>query len=79
MDIFPVTTEKNIKYLAHLGVEPLGNEFHADAILKLFSQQKSSIKAVLLNQKIIAGLRQYFIYVFEALFKSAILPTQTRN
>ena len=74
MDIFPVTTEKNIKYLAHLGVEPLGNEFHADAILKLFSQQKSSIKAVLLNQKIIAGLGN--IYICEALFKSAILPTR---
>ncbi len=56
------------------GPEPLTKEFSALHLQKILKSRKTNIKAVLLNQKLIAGLGN--IYVDEALFASKIRPTR---
>lgn len=60
------------KYLAALGVEPVGNSLSADYLANAFKEKRTPIKAALLDQRIIAGLGN--IYVCEALFMSGISP-----
>lgn len=55
-----------------LGPEPLSNAFNAPALRAAMKGKKSKIKAVLLDQNIVAGLGN--IYVCEALFRSRISP-----
>ena len=62
----------NTPFLAHLGPEPLSNDFHAAHLLKVFATRKSPIKNALLDQKIVSGLGN--IYVCEALFMAGISP-----
>lgn len=57
---------------AGYGPEPLSKAFNQDYLQKALQQRKSSIKAVLLNQKIAPGMGN--IYTDEALFLSAIHP-----
>lgn len=54
------------------GPEPLTPEFSADRLREIIKTRKTNIKAVLLNQKLIAGLGN--IYVDEALFAAKISP-----
>lgn len=54
------------------GPEPLTEEFNAARLEKILSTRRIFIKAVLLNQKLIAGLGN--IYVDEVLFASKINP-----
>jgi formamidopyrimidine-DNA glycosylase len=56
------------------GPEPLSKEFSLDYLSSLLKKSQLSIKALLLNQKKIAGLGN--IYVDEALFLSNIKPTR---
>ena len=58
--------------LAALGPEPLSNAFNASALRQKINKKQSSIKSVLLDQTIIAGLGN--IYVCEALHRSGISP-----
>ncbi|MDR3518619.1 MAG: bifunctional DNA-formamidopyrimidine glycosylase/DNA-(apurinic or apyrimidinic site) lyase [Azospirillaceae bacterium] len=58
--------------LADLGPEPLGNDFNALRLAAALAGRQRSIKAVLLDQTIVAGLGN--IYVSEALFRSGISP-----
>lgn len=58
--------------LAHLGPEPLGNGFNADWLVARLEGRRSPIKAVLLDQKTVAGLGN--IYVCEALWRVGIHP-----
>ena len=60
--------------LDNLGPEPLGNEFSAPVLRAALKGKKGKIKAVLLDQHIVAGLGN--IYVCEALFKAGISPTR---
>ncbi|QDY70169.1 bifunctional DNA-formamidopyrimidine glycosylase/DNA-(apurinic or apyrimidinic site) lyase [Qingshengfaniella alkalisoli] len=60
--------------LAALGPEPLGNDFHAPYLIGRLRGRKTSAKAALLDQRIIAGLGN--IYVCEALFRAGIAPTR---
>ncbi|MBU1304739.1 MAG: bifunctional DNA-formamidopyrimidine glycosylase/DNA-(apurinic or apyrimidinic site) lyase [Alphaproteobacteria bacterium] len=60
-------------YLIGLGPEPLGNDFHAQALARAFACKKTPIKSALLDQRVVAGLGN--IYVAEALHRSHILPT----
>ena len=60
------------RFLANLGVEPLGNELHAEFLANALAGRKSPLKAALLDQRIIAGLGN--IYVCEALFRSRLSP-----
>jgi formamidopyrimidine-DNA glycosylase len=58
--------------IASLGPEPLGNSFDAAALAAACEGKKTSIKAALLDQQIVAGLGN--IYVCEALFRAHISP-----
>ncbi len=58
--------------LAGLGPEPLGNEFSALVLAESLAGKKTSIKAALLDQRVVAGLGN--IYVSEALFHAGIHP-----
>ena len=55
-----------------LGVEPIGNEFGAEALARLFAGKGRPLKAALLDQRLIAGLGN--IYVSEALFRAGLSP-----
>ncbi len=58
--------------LAELGVEPTGNELAADALAGRFAGRVAPLKAVLLDQSVIAGLGN--IYVCEALWRAGLSP-----
>lgn len=60
--------------LASLGPEPLGNAFGAAHLAARFKGRKSPVKALLLDQRIVAGLGN--IYVCEALFRAGIHPAR---
>lgn len=60
------------KLLRHLGLEPLGNEFNGPSLAKLLKGKNTSIKAALLDQRIVAGLGN--IYVSEALYGASLSP-----
>jgi len=55
-----------------LGPEPLGNEFDAAMLARACAYKKTSLKAALLDQRVVAGLGN--IYVCEALFRSHLSP-----
>ena len=54
------------------GPEPLENSFTSECLINLIKSKKRNIKALLLDQSIIAGLGN--IYVDESLWKSKIHP-----
>ena len=58
--------------LKGLGPEPLGNEFDAAMLAHSCANKKTSLKAALLDQRVVAGLGN--IYVCEALFRSHLSP-----
>jgi formamidopyrimidine-DNA glycosylase len=55
-----------------LGPEPLGNEFDAAMLAAACQAKKTSLKAALLDQRVVAGLGN--IYVCEALFRAKLSP-----
>jgi formamidopyrimidine-DNA glycosylase len=58
--------------LKGLGPEPLGNEFDAAMLARSCAHRKTSLKAALLDQRVVAGLGN--IYVCEALFRAHLSP-----
>jgi formamidopyrimidine-DNA glycosylase len=58
--------------LKGLGPEPLGNEFDAAMLARACHNKKTSLKAALLDQRVVAGLGN--IYVCEALFRAHLSP-----
>jgi formamidopyrimidine-DNA glycosylase len=58
--------------LRGLGPEPLGNEFDAKMLARSCANKKTSLKAALLDQRVVAGLGN--IYVCEALYRSHLSP-----
>src|SRR5436305_12240451 len=58
--------------LKDLGPEPLGNEFDAAMLARACFNKKTSLKAALLDQRVVAGLGN--IYVCEALFRAHLSP-----
>jgi formamidopyrimidine-DNA glycosylase len=58
--------------LRSLGPEPLGNEFDAAMLAKACAEKKTSLKAALSDQRVVAGLGN--IYVCEALFRARLSP-----
>jgi len=56
----------------HLGPEPLGNQFNGPALAQLLKGKKTSVKAALLDQRVVAGLGN--IYVCEAMFGAGLSP-----
>jgi formamidopyrimidine-DNA glycosylase len=58
--------------LKGLGPEPLGNEFDANMLARACADKKTSLKAALLDQRVVAGLGN--IYVCEALYRARLSP-----
>jgi len=58
--------------LRALGPEPLGNAFDAAMLAAACAGKKTSLKAALLDQRVVAGLGN--IYVCEALFRAHLSP-----
>jgi formamidopyrimidine-DNA glycosylase len=61
--------------LRELGPEPLGNEFDAKMLAQSCAGKKTSLKAALLDQRVVAGLGN--IYVCEALFRAHLSPRRS--
>ena len=59
-------------FLKALGPEPLGNAFDAAMLARACAGKKTSLKAALLDQRVVAGLGN--IYVCEALFRAHLSP-----
>lgn len=58
--------------LAHLGPEPLSDEFTSEVLARAFDGRRAPVKVALLDQRIVAGLGN--IYVSEALHRAGIDP-----
>jgi formamidopyrimidine-DNA glycosylase len=72
IDLFPVADAETHKLLAGLGPEPLSNAFDGPELAKRLGDRRTSIKAALLNQRVVAGVGN--IYACEALFRAGISP-----
>jgi formamidopyrimidine-DNA glycosylase len=60
-----------------LGPEPLGNEFDAAMLAQACHGKKTSLKAALLDQRVVAGLGN--IYVCEALHRALLSPKRSAS
>jgi formamidopyrimidine-DNA glycosylase len=58
--------------LSRLGPEPLSPDFDAAALARALRKKKTSLKAALLDQRVVAGLGN--IYVSEALHRAGLSP-----
>jgi formamidopyrimidine-DNA glycosylase len=72
MKLVPRTKIDEEPLLRGLGPEPLGNEFDAAMLAASCAGKKTSLKAALLDQRVVAGLGN--IYVCEALFRARLSP-----
>lgn len=72
MDLLKTSELHEHKLLAHLGPEPLIEEFTGKVLYDAFQTKKSPVKTALLDQRIVAGLGN--IYVCEALNTVGISP-----
>ena len=72
MALFPTGEEGANAFLKDLGPEPDSNAFSAAYLAEAFAGRKTSVKAGLLDQSIVAGLGN--IYVCEALWRARISP-----
>ena len=74
LDLVPTDDLEASAPFALMGPEPLGGEFHAGYLLDALAGRSAPIKALLLDQRIIAGLGN--IYVCEALHMAGIAPSR---
>lgn len=65
------------KLLISLGPEPLSSEFDVDYLYSITRNKKASIKSVIMNSHIVAGVGN--IYANESLFKSGINPKRSAS
>jgi formamidopyrimidine-DNA glycosylase len=72
MRLAPSDTLDADPFLAELGPEPFGNQFHTEGLLKSFHGRNVPLKSALLDQKNVAGLGN--IYVCEALHRAHLSP-----
>ena len=72
MDLWPTPELEAHRLLAGLGPEPLGNGFNAGYLAGRLAGRATPVKAVLLDQRVVAGLGN--IYVCEALWRARISP-----
>lgn len=72
MKLIPRAKIEDEPLLRALGPEPLGNAFDAAMLAQACQGKKTSLKAALLDQKIVAGLGN--IYVCEAFNRALISP-----
>ena len=72
VDLWPSGAIETHRLLAGLGPEPLGNGFHAGYLAGRMAGRIAPVKAVLLDQRVVAGLGN--IYVCEALWRARVSP-----
>jgi formamidopyrimidine-DNA glycosylase len=72
MKLVPRAKLESEPLLRALGPEPLGNEFDAAMLAKACAGKKTSLKAALSDQRVVAGLGN--IYVCEALYRARLSP-----
>jgi formamidopyrimidine-DNA glycosylase len=72
MKLVPRAKLEHEPLLRSLGPEPLGNEFDAAMLAQACAGKKTSLKAALSDQRVVAGLGN--IYVCEALFRARLSP-----
>ena len=72
MKIVPRARLEQEPLLRALGPEPLGNEFDAAMLARACAGKKTSLKAALSDQRVVAGLGN--IYVCEALNRARLSP-----
>jgi formamidopyrimidine-DNA glycosylase len=72
MKIIPRAALEVEPLLKGLGPEPLGNAFDARLLARSCAGRKTSLKAALLDQRVVAGLGN--IYVCEALYRAHLSP-----
>src|SRR5665647_1512376 len=72
MKLVPRAKIEHEPLLRSLGPEPLGNEFDAAMLAIACAGKKTSLKAALSDQRVVAGLGN--IYVCEALFRARLSP-----
>lgn len=72
MDICATDALGSHRLIAGLGPEPLGNAFGGAVLADALKGKATSVKAALLDQKVVAGLGN--IYVCEALWRAGISP-----
>ncbi|OAN66628.1 bifunctional DNA-formamidopyrimidine glycosylase/DNA-(apurinic or apyrimidinic site) lyase [Sphingomonas sp. TDK1] len=74
MDLVPTAALADWSAFKALGPEPLGPDFTTAHLVEAFRNRIAPVKALLLDQRIVAGLGN--IYVCEALFLSGIAPSK---
>jgi len=74
VDLVPTAELESWPPFAAMGPEPLGPDFNSDQLLKALAGRTAPIKAMLLDQSIVAGLGN--IYVCEALHMARIAPSR---
>ncbi|MEG3180533.1 bifunctional DNA-formamidopyrimidine glycosylase/DNA-(apurinic or apyrimidinic site) lyase [Sphingomonas sp. LT1P40] len=72
VDLVPTADIDDWPAFRALGPEPLGPDFTADHLKRVLAGRIASIKLLLLDQRVVAGLGN--IYVCEALYESRISP-----
>lgn len=77
MDIVESEKFATSKHFAHLGPEPLEDDFDGKKLISQIGKKAAPIKLALLNQEIVVGLGN--IYVCEALYMSHIHPERPAN
>jgi len=77
MKLVPRTKLDQEPLLRSIGPEPLGNEFDARLLAQACAGKKTSLKAALLDQRVVAGLGN--IYVCEALFRAGLSPKRAAS
>lgn len=75
--LMPSNTVEQHPLIKHLGPEPLGNRWNADAFHNELKRRKAPIKAVLLDQHVVAGIGN--IYASEALYLAGIAPKRAAH
>jgi formamidopyrimidine-DNA glycosylase len=74
LDLVPTAEIHSIAPFHAMGPEPLGQDFNAGYLLEALQGRSAPIKALLLDQRIVAGLGN--IYVCEALHMAGIAPSR---
>jgi formamidopyrimidine-DNA glycosylase len=72
MDVLTPTELARHPVLSRLGPEPLSPEFDAEALARACKGKKTTLKAALLDQRVVAGLGN--IYAVEALHIAGLAP-----
>jgi len=71
------TDKEVVKVLARFGIEPLTDNFKKEDFRRVFKNRKTNLKALLLNQQLIAGIGN--IYADEICWLAKVRPERTAN